>query len=379
MPNLGETTALLARARRQAQALAAAADAGPVQMVETADFGPNPGELRMLSYAPEGLPRGAPLVVVLHGCTQRAEPHAAAAGWLTLADRCGFVVVAPEQIPANNANRCFNWYAPADTARGGGEAASIRAMAAHALAEHGCDPQRVYVTGLSAGGAMTSVLLAAYPDVFAGGGIVAGLPFGVADNLSEALSAMYADRVRTAADLADPVRRAAPAGGRLPRLSVWHGDADTTVRPHNALQIERQWAAVHGLPAEPSETQALEGRTRTVWRGADGEALIESNLVQGLAHGTPLATGGPEGVGEAGPYMLEAGVSSSLEMARFWGIAPAADPAAETGPRPQAARPAPAAASGSLGDQVMGTVRGRVPEAVGNVIQQALRTAGLVR
>src|SRR5687768_1385135 len=106
MAGLEATIAQLARMRQ----LAEADDGG--RLAETAEFGPNPGALRMLSYAPVGLAPGAPLVVVLHGCTQRAAAHAASAGWLTLADRYGFAVVAPEQTTANNFNRCFNWYEP---------------------------------------------------------------------------------------------------------------------------------------------------------------------------------------------------------------------------------------------------------------------------
>ena len=383
MAGLKDTTAALARMRRQAEALVSGADAAPGRMVETADFGADPGALRMLSYVPEGLAPGAPLVVVLHGCTQRAEPHAEAAGWLTLAERCGFAVLAPEQSPANNPNRCFNWYEPGDARRGGGEAASIRAMVAHMVREHGLDARRVFVTGLSAGGAMASVMLATYPDAFAGGAVVAGLPYGVAGNLQEALGAMFSDSDRTAADLGALVRRAAPAGGSPPRVAIWHGGADATVRPHNAVEIARQWATVHGLPTEPDETQRLPGRTRLLWRSpATGEVLIESNLVQGLGHGTPLSTAGPQGVGSVAPYMLEAGVSSSLEIARFWGLAEAAA-AAEPFTETTDARPEPATRAGprpaSLGEQIVASVGGHVPPDVEKVIAQAMKTAGLMK
>ena len=388
MAGLKDTTAALARMRRQAEALAAGADAAPGRMVETADFGADPGALRMLSYVPEGLAPGAPLVVVLHGCTQRAEAHAEAGGWLTLAERCGFAVLAPEQSPANNPNRCFNWYEPGDARRGGGEAASIRAMVAHMVREHGLDARRVFVTGLSAGGAMASVMLATYPDAFAGGAVVAGLPYGVAGNLPEALGAMYADTARDGDDLAALVRQAAPRTASPPRVAIWHGGADATVRPHNAVEIARQWAAVHGLDEAPDETQRLAGRTRLLWRSpVTGEVVIESNLLEGLGHGTPLATAGPDGVGSVAPYMLEAGVSSSLEIARFWGLAePLA--AAEAAPRASEGRRAAAAPerasktqprATSLGEQIVASVGGHVPPDVEKVIAQAMKTAGLMK
>ena len=381
MPGLEETTAMLAQLRRRTEAFAdGAGDGREARMTETRSFGLNPGALRMLSHVPAGLRPGAPLVVVLHGCTQRAEAHAAAAGWLQLADRYGFVVVAPEQTPANNSNRCFNWYEPGDAKRSGGEAASIRAMAAHAVREHGLDPQRVFVTGLSAGGAMTGVMLAAYPEVFAGGGVVAGLPYGVADNLQEALGLMFDGRTRGAAELGALVRGAAPKGGRLPRLAIWHGDADGTVKPHNAGEIAKQWASAHGLPTKPDRTEALPGRTRAVWRSPEtGEVLIESNLLKGFGHATPLSTGGPDGVGQAAPYMLEAGVSSSMEIARFWGIADEGARRAEAPAeaRPPADRPEPEPES--LGQGVMAAVGGHVPAGVRDVIASALKTAGLMR
>ena len=112
-------------------------------------------------------------------CTAAARPRPAydfGTGWSTLAKRYGFALLMPEQQASNNANTCFNWFNPGDVARGRGEAASIRQMVARMVADHKIDPRRIYITGLSAGGAMTSVMLAIYPEVFAGGAIIAGLP-----------------------------------------------------------------------------------------------------------------------------------------------------------------------------------------------------------
>jgi poly(3-hydroxybutyrate) depolymerase len=260
-------------------------------------------------------------------------------------------------------------------------------MVAHMVRAHRLDSRRVFVTGLSAGGAMASVMLATYPDVFAGGAIVAGLPYGVAGNLPEALGAMYADTDRDAGDLATLVRQAAPRSSPPPRVAIWHGGADATVRPHNAVEIARQWAAVHGLDLEPDETQHLSGRTRLLWRSpVSGEVVIESNLVQGLGHGTPLSTTGPDGVGSAAPYMLEAGVSSSLEIARFWGltgVGAGAEALEGTVEPPLAARerakPETAPRPASLGEQIVASVGGHVPPDVEKVIAKAMRTAGLMK
>jgi poly(3-hydroxybutyrate) depolymerase len=139
--------------------------ANATQLRETAQFGDDPGQLRMLSFVPENLGRSAPLVVALHGCTQTAAEYDRGTGWSNLADRYGFAVLLPEQRRGNNPNVCFDWFQPEDIKRGEGEVASIAAMVRNMVAEHGLDPKRVFVTGLSAGGAMTAALLATYPEL----------------------------------------------------------------------------------------------------------------------------------------------------------------------------------------------------------------------
>lgn len=384
MPGLGETTAMLARLRK-ASPLASR----PSELLERTDnFGSNPGQLAMLSYRPALLAPGAPLVVVLHGCTQTAEAYAVNAGWVALADRFGFMVLAAQQSATNNPNRCFNWFSPGDIERGVGEAASIAAMVARAVDAHDLDERRVFVTGLSAGGAMAAVMLAIYPDRFAGGAVIAGLPFGVARNVQEALGVMSRASGRSATDLGALVPRP-NGGGRLPRLSIWHGDADAVVQVGNARDLARQWSVAAGLPLGPHEVEALAFGARSTWRSSDGAVALELNIVRGLGHGTPLSTKAPGDVGKAAPYMLEAGISSSLEIARFWNIA---TPAASSDTTfkdavDRHATPAPGqleaprslhADSGGLGHEVMQAL-GQVPAGVQDVIAKALRAAGLLK
>ena len=133
----------------------------------TRNSAPIRAHLRMFAFVPEHLQRAPALVVVLHGCGQTAAGYDFGAGWSTLAKRYGFALLMPEQQASNNANTCFNWFNPEDTARGSGEACSIRQMIAQMVNDHKIDSQRIFVTGLSAGGAMTSVMLATYPEVFA--------------------------------------------------------------------------------------------------------------------------------------------------------------------------------------------------------------------
>lgn len=322
----------------------------------------NPGNLRGRCYVPTKIGSGAALVVVLHGCTQSAAVYDHGSGWSHLADRHGFALLFPEQQRANNMNLCFNWYQPEDAARDQGEARSIRAMIAQMVKVHKLDPARVFVTGLSAGGAMTSVMLAAYPEMFAAGAIIAGLPFGCAGTLGEALGAMSAPAAASAAALGNVVREASPHRGPWPRVSVWHGSADRLVVPGNGEAIVRQWRDVHGLRAEPVQSGEVDGYPRRAWMDASGRVLIEDYVVTGMAHGTPLRPGRQEGEsGQAGAHMLDVGLSSTDRIAAFFGIAP--EPVANATDRARAqpkAKPAPS-------------------NDVQSVIENALRSAGLMQ
>jgi poly(hydroxyalkanoate) depolymerase family esterase len=331
----------------------------------------NPGQLRPRIYVPEGLEEPAPLVVVLHGCTQDAAVYDHGSGWSQLADRNGFILLFPEQQRANNPMLCFNWFSPGDTRRGGGEAASIRSMIDAVGRAHEVDPERIFVTGLSAGGAMAAVMLAAYPEVFSAGAIIAGVAYGCADGVGEAFDCMGGRARADAATLAGNVRRASTHKGPWPRVQVWQGSADHTVVPSNADAIVRQWTELHGLAPTPNRTDKVEGHPRRTWLGPDGAPLIEQYTISGMAHGVPLAGGDADSLGAAGAHMLDVGLSSTQHIAQFFGIAPegarAVPPArqrAEAKPaaRPRAQpRPEPAASG---------------PQAV---IEKALRAAGLMR
>ena len=236
-----------------------------VRSSKSTGFGTNPGALRMFAFVPEQLPRAPALVVVLHGCGQTAAGYDFGTGWSTLAKRYGFALLMPEQQASNNANTCFNWFNPGDVARGRGEAASIRQMIARMVADHKIDPRRIYITGLSAGGAMTSVMLAAYPEVFAGGAIIAGLPFGIASNVREALGGMMQSTSRPADELGDLVRKASKHKGPWPKVSVWHGSADRTVNPgqrqRNRQAMARRSRPAVGADVGPAMSTAIRARS----------------------------------------------------------------------------------------------------------------------
>jgi poly(hydroxyalkanoate) depolymerase family esterase len=370
----------------------------PSPLEEVTGFGANPGDLRMFSFVPGELQPKPALVVVLHGCGQTAAGYDLGAGWSTLATRYGFALLMPEQQSSNNAQGCFNWFNPEDTARDRGEACSIRQMIARMVGDHGLDANSIFVTGLSAGGAMTSVMLATYPEIFAGGAVIAGLPFGVATNMREALNGMFQSPSRPAGELGDLVRHASNHNGPWPKLSVWHGSADRTVNPANADEIVKQWLDVHHLPSTPMSEAIVDGYPRQIWWNADGETTVESYTITNMAHGTPLGMAdNDEHYGAQGAFLIEAGISSSYHIASFFGLTQrvhqpkesAKDLSKETPNEASAATPAPARKRDIATVLLPLATLKRAPEPpretqrraidVSSVITRALTAAGLMK
>ena len=286
------------------------------------EFGSNPGNLRMLKLIPRRLRRKAPLVVVLHGCGQSARDITHGAGWTKLANESGFALLAPEQRRANNPQRGFNWFLPADNTRDSGECLSIRQMIECMIKEHGLDRKRVYITGLSAGAAMASVLLATYPEVFAGGAIIAGLPFGTATNLVHAIALMKGKLDQSSDQLGDRVRAASSHRGAWPKVSIWHGAADRVVAASNADAVTRQWCNVHGLCVENARQSQVCGQTRRFWRDPSGRQVLESFIIPNMGHAVPVDVSGKSGhvYGAHARFFEDAGIASTYQIAKFWGL-----------------------------------------------------------
>lgn len=335
-----------------------------LQIVEAAYD--NPGDLSATAFVPTSQD-AVPLVVVLHGCTQTSGGYDFGSGWSAIAERYGFAVLLPEQRTGNNPNRCFNWFQPADAKRGSGEALSIRNMIAHMAERHAIDASRVYVTGLSAGGAMASVMLAAYPEVFAGGAIIAGLPFGTAATVPQAFDRMRGHGLPDAVHLEMLVRQASDHIGPWPTVSVWHGSADATVSSLNAEAILGQWRSLHGVADAPDRRDMVDGAARRQWVDASGRVCLEDYRIAGMGHGTPLSSTGAGACGSPMPYMLDVGISSTWHIARSWGLV---DPAAcddPIGPEQEVAEQGQPASPVQQNFDVQVT------------IERALRSAGLLR
>lgn len=273
---------------------------------EVTSFGENPAGLKMYVHAPA---RKTPVAVVLalHGCTQHAADYVQA-GWNDLADREGLVVVYGEQTAQNNSMQCFRWWDPAQIGRDG-EAKSLASMVTAAHAKYGTS--RAFVTGLSAGGAMTTVMLAAYPELFEAGAIMAGLPYKCATSQLDAYTCM-SGRDQSA----DAWAALVPKTSNAPRVSIWQGDADWTVRPSNREELVKQWTKVNGVSETPSDSTTDGRATHYVHRDASGVVRVESWSVSGMAHG--VAIDAKAGCGSTGPYALDVGVCSTTNAALFF-------------------------------------------------------------
>lgn len=231
----------------------------------------------------------APLIVMLHGCMQNPDDFAAGTGMNVLAERAGIFVAYPGQSRQAHVQRCWNWYEPRDQRRESGEAAIIAGLTRAVMADHAIDPARVYIAGMSAGGAAALNIARAYPDLYAAVGVHSGLAAGCARDLGSALMAMQvgAPGLGTAASFG-----AAPVGQRIPTI-VFHGEDDGTVSVRNADQVLAQ-ANVAGLTAR-SETFEDRGHpfTRTRFRDEAGRVVVEDWRVRGAGHA--WSGGRPEG------------------------------------------------------------------------------------
>ncbi|WP_431945297.1 extracellular catalytic domain type 1 short-chain-length polyhydroxyalkanoate depolymerase [Micromonospora marina] len=283
--------ALAAAGLAVAAALAVPGPASAAALTEVTNFGANPSNLRMYLYVPDTVAARPGLLVVNHYCTGSGPAMYSGTQFAALADRYGYIVVYPS---VTRSSRCFDVSSPQALRRdGGSDPVGIKSMVDHVRQRYPVDPQRIFTTGTSSGAMMTNVLLGDYPDVFRAGAAFAGVPFGcfATTNGSEWNSECANGQVlRTPQQWGDLVRGAYPGyTGPRPRMQIWHGTNDETLRyPNFGEQID-QWTNVHGLSQTPAYTDSPQaGYTRTRYGGTGGTATVEAISMQGVSHNLPV-------------------------------------------------------------------------------------------
>jgi feruloyl esterase len=297
-------------------------------LLEIADFGTNPGNLKMYVYSPENLPKnsGVPLVVVLHGCFQNAEAVSETSGWNKLADLNGFVVVYPQQNYTNNASGCFDWFRSKDVNRGRGEVFSIKQMIDYMPNNFGTDSHRVFVSGLSAGAAMAVALMATYPESIKAGAIYAGGPYKVARNAFEAMFVLWLPPNKSPKKWAQRVRSQNPNyKGSYPALIVVHGNRDFVVNIRNSRELIQQWAYLHNVALKSVKIQkefaGCSKVSRLTYKNQSEKDVIVFYKIKELGHALPIKIGEAENEGGLNDlFSSNIGFHSTYWVAKDFGI-----------------------------------------------------------
>ncbi|MCP4914798.1 MAG: PHB depolymerase family esterase [Oligoflexia bacterium] len=278
----------------------------------------NPGNLRIKKMIPAKLNRNSALVVVLHGCTQEADSYAINSGWVKLAKEKRFALLIPEQKSGNNPFRCFNWFDSQDQAKTGGEAHSIYNMITQTIEDHKINPNRVYVTGFSAGGAMSAVMMATYPQTFRAGAINAGIPYNCTRSATGAFMCMNGFTTNTGEQWGDKIKTINPKyRGKYPRVSIWHGDNDGTVSVKNANELFKQWRNVLGLDESRLNTAEFNTHNET-FISKNNRKILQMNIFPNMGHSTSID---PEnGCGVDGRWETNTGLCSAMKIAQFFDL-----------------------------------------------------------
>ena len=268
-------------------------------------------------YVPTGFTGTAgqqrPLVVMLHGCTQNPDDFAVGTGMNERARAQGFCVLYPEQSPDDNPQRCWNWFKHNHQRRGSGEPALIASMTQAIMKEHNIDPRRVFIAGLSAGGAMAAIVADAYPDIFAAVGVHSGLPSGAARNVAEALAVMNSGHRGHMKNGKLPTQPPQQPHRLVPTI-VFHGDQDRTVHPRNGEQvIASALGSATAASLRVAQGVSVNGRryTNSIHHGDTGKVLAEHWLVHGAGHAW-------SGGHAKGSYTDSKGPDATAEMLRFF-------------------------------------------------------------
>ena len=281
------------------------------QFSPLSQFGDNPGELTASYFKPSDSAKT--LVVLLHGCVQDAKVLAKQSGFLAQAQAHNFVLLLPQQSKTNNIKQCFNWFSAPDTDRDKGETLSLKNMIASTKKTLGAD--KVYIAGLSAGGAMASSMLVNYPEQFNGGAVIAGLPYPCADSLIKAISCMRTGPSQSADELATLARKTSPNTSQWPPLYVITGGSDNVVNADNSAKLAQQWAQLSSLSSLSMSKQ--KNADVMQWVGHNKKAHIKLVTIADMDHGLSVNPD-VEGGGVVAPFLPKAQLSAAKDIVDFW-------------------------------------------------------------
>jgi poly(hydroxyalkanoate) depolymerase family esterase len=277
-------------------------------------FGENPGELSASYLIPSDSANS--LVIFLHGCTQNGELLAEQSGFVALAKKNDFMLLIPQQSEKNNVKSCFNWFSEIDNEKNKGENLSLYNMIIYFREK--TQVNNIYIAGVSAGGAMASVMLVNYPELFTSAAIISGLPYPCANNLTKAISCMRNGPLQGASFLTKEAIKQQNNKVSWPTLSIWVGDNDKVVNPINSTILAKQWVGLFNKPLTVVKTQT-ESFSHTLWKDNNQHGVVELFEMNELGHGMMISTKEDDG-GIIAPYLLNSELSSAKEIIKFWDL-----------------------------------------------------------
>ena len=294
---------------------------------EIPTFGTNPGNLKMFIHADTlQTIKNKPLVLVLHGCTQNANDVAELTGWNKLADRNNFIVVYPQQKFLNNAQLCFNWFTTVDQQKNQRENQSIFEMIAYMQEHYFIDTNRIFITGLSAGAAMSVIVSAVYPSKIKAAAIFAGGAYQIATNPAEAMKAMLGKMQLPRERLISSIKDQNPNyNGQYPKIIIYQGKNDPIIAPENASLLVDQWTGVHNSDTIPDKIDStflgIKDITRKEYTDEFENIVVTLYEVDNLGHQLLIKPGNQinEG-GETGIFGVDKGYHSTYQTAKEFGI-----------------------------------------------------------
>lgn len=296
------------------------------QLFEIDSFGANPGNLRLFAHTPKDVKSKKPLVVVIHGCGQNANEAASLSGWNKLADIHDFITIYPQQKILNNPNLCFNWFNANDVSKGSGECESIYEMIKHVQRKYHIDSTKIFVTGLSAGGAMSTVMMATHPELFNCGAIMAGGAYKIADDVLESPKVMLGKKNISDKEMIDKVLEQNPGyTGKFPKMIIYQGSADPVVSPKSTRYLINQWTGIHNCDTIADLTTnayaGIKAITKKEFQNKKKETVVTFYSIEGLGHKLLIKPGDANNEGGKKSFFgVDIGYHSTFHVAKEFGI-----------------------------------------------------------